>query len=282
MRWIFIIKTRDEYRWGFILSAHSSLSREIFFWNRFLIYLISFISIFNSLLVAAAIIPSWWIHPLWRTRERFVMQYINLNLSIASQGNHLVCYDDGGDGKRTMCRKNVMCLFPIESHLAYKKSCNQYWNLPEKERRKKRTQSENWQQPKKDIKLKVVKSELQDFQFISNFILFLPSLGCFFHRFTFLRFIFKCVVLFLMLYIHSPSFSSTIISLERKKVWEWKRNRRKTNKIIYCLSICVIFFSITIRTFQLFFSSSNFCPVMLSPFFIGFQVEFLSKWTYQM
>lgn len=243
------------------------LSREIFFWNRFLIYLISFISIFNSLLVAAAIIPSWWIHPLWGTRERFVMQYITLNLSIASQGNHLVCYDDGGDGKRTMCRKNVMCLFPIESHLAYKKSCNQYWNLPEKERRKKRTQSENWQQPKKDIKLKVVKSELQDFQFISNFILFLPSHGCFFPSIHIFALHFQvCGLVSYVIHTLPLLLINHHITRAKKKCESEKGTEEKPIKLFIAFRFVWFFFSITIRTFQLFFSSSNFCPVMLSPF----------------
>lgn len=138
----------------------------------------------------------------------------------------------------------------------------------------KRTQSENWQQPKKkDIKLKVVKSELQDFQFISNFISLFPFSWVFFpiscHRFTFLRFIFKCVVLFLahILYTHSPSLSSAIIiALERKSVREWKGTEEKPIKLFIAFRFVWFFFSITIRTFQLFFSSSNFCPVMLSPF----------------
>lgn len=130
---------------------------------------------------------------------------------------------------------------------------------------------------KKDIKLKVVKSELQDFQFISNFISLFPFSWVFFpfltidsHSCASFSSVWSCSS-FSHIYTLS-SLSSAIISLERKKVWEWKRNRRKTNKIIYCLSICVIFFSITIRTFQLFFSSVQLC--FLSPFFIGSKLNF--------
>lgn len=156
--------------------------------------------------------------------------------------------------------------------------------------KKKRTQSENWQQPKKDIKLKVVKSELQDFQFISNFIFLSFSFSWVFFLIFFLTNIFRvCGLVSCMLFSYSPLTSSTVIFFFFFFIWwdkggvgdvgmGWCVMERKTNKIIYCLSICVIFFDYNSHISIIFFII-QFCPAICF-LFIGLDF-FLSKWTYQ-
>lgn len=82
--------------------------------------------------------------------------------------------------------------------------------------------------------------------------------------------------LLLLLLRHHQS-SSFSVRRRAGSMRGWKRSEEKPIKLFIAFRF-VWFFSITIRTFQLFFFIIQFCPVMLSLFFIGF---FLSKWTYQ-
>lgn len=82
--------------------------------------------------------------------------------------------------------------------------------------------------------------------------------------------------LLLLLLRHHQSSSFSVRRRAGSMRW-WKRSEEKPIKLFIAFRF-VWFFSITIRTFQLFFFIIQFCPVMLSLFFIGF---FLSKWTYQ-
>lgn len=97
---------------------------------------------------------------------------------------------------------------------------------------------------------------------------------------------FKCVWWSCFSYTQLPpssplKTSSVVIFFCSSKGREYervKKERRKTNKIIYCLSICVIFFDYNSHISIIFFHH----PILSSyAFSLFYRIFFLSKWTYQ-
>lgn len=113
------------------------------------------------------------------------------------------------------------------------------------------------------------KSKFQDFQFISNFVSFflLLSLGCFSTTLSNQKIsvLAKCVYQADACVCGRFAFTHIILLPLPKKMWYifcvmvmTKIREPKTNKIIYCHSICD-FFRLQFRTFQfVFFSSSSY------------------------
>lgn len=122
----------------------------------------------------------------------------------------------------------------------------------------------NWQQPKKkDIKLKVVKAS---FKIFNLFPISFLSFSWVFSRIlttkqSAIDSHFKCVWWSCFSYTQLPpssplKTSSVVIFFCSSKGREYervKKERRKTNKIIYCLSICVIFFDYNSHISIIFF-----------------------------
>lgn len=185
----------------------------------------------------------------------------------------------------TMCRRKKNCnVFvsnrkpsPIKSHAISMK----FARVRERE---KTYAIKNWQQPKKkDIKLKVVKASLKIFNLFP--ISFLSFSWVFSRILTTKQSAidshFKCVWWSCFSYTQLPpssplKTSSVVIFFCSSKGREYervKKERRKTNKIIYCLSICVIFFDYNSHISIIFFHHPILSSYAFSLFYRIFFIE---------